>query len=177
MDRFQDVYTAAAAHPLGQLMDLVGLSDLAGMARSFAEPVPVKGMAVGPPMRPAKLLQGLLGEAGYAYHATNLEGLDAIAQSGKLKPFGPRHGTDQPTWPDRATERRIYFGADPKHLWQFAPEWGMPVVLRTKRGGHIFTESTGDLFARKAIDTKALEYLGEDQQWHAVTTLLEQGPK
>lgn len=171
-DRVRDFYEAAAAHPLGKITDMIGLSDLAGKARSFVEPMQVMGMGMGAPIKPAKLLQGLAGEAGYAYHATNAERLADIAESGKLKPFGPSYGTDQPTWPDWSKEKRIYFGADPQHLWQFAPEHGTPVVLRTKRGGHIFTEATGDLFARKPIDAKALEYLGDDQKWHAVSDLL-----
>ena len=40
-DRAQDVYEAAAASPAGKLADLLGVSDLAGMVRSFSEPAEV----------------------------------------------------------------------------------------------------------------------------------------
>lgn len=122
---------------------------------------------------PKKLASGLLGEPGYAYHATNAERLEDIARSGKLKTNKPSYGTDQRAWPDGTIEKRSYFGAGPEDLWQFAPQEGVPVVVRTKRTGEIFTESTGDLFARKPINAKNLEYLGDDNSWHSVLDLLK----
>jgi len=119
----------------------------------------------------ARLEPGLQGEAGYAYHATNAERLADIAESGKLNVHRPDYGTDQSVWPDLSSEKRAYFGASPERLYQFAPEEGMPVVLRTKQDQRIFVEKTGDLFSRKPISAQTLEFLGDDGQWHGLDKL------
>jgi len=125
----------------------------------------------GKRVEPARLKEGLKGDPGYAYHATNAERLYGIAASGRLNTHRPHEFTDQSAWPDGLTERRSYFMPGPERVWQFAPEDGTPVVLRTKRGDHIFSESTGDLFARKPIESEQLEYLGGDGAWHPVANL------
>jgi hypothetical protein len=115
-------------------------------------------------------------EPGYAYHATNAERLQQIADSGKLKLFKPSYGTDQETWPDRSTEKRSYFSRNAGVVWQFAPEEGSPVIIRTKSAG-LKQESTGDLYSPAAIPAKQLEYLGQDKKWHPVEDLATQKPE
>jgi len=117
---------------------------------------------------PAELTREIASEPGYVYHATNEERLGEIAESGKLIPHKPNYGTDQDIWPDGGTEKRSYFGRNAGGVWQFAPEEGKPVVIRTKATGDMKTESTGDVFSRKAIPAEQLEYLGKDGNWHPV---------
>ncbi len=155
-------YERAAAVGEGAML---GLPLMMGALKKVPQTMSEMAQAI----KAARLQEGLAGEPGYAYHATNAERLDDIAQAGKLKTFGPSYGTDQSVWPDMSREKRAYFAEKP--LPQFAPEEGMPVILRTKKDGRIFRESTGDLFARKPVDAKTLEYLGEDQKWHPVSSL------
>lgn len=176
-DWLRGLYESAAKQPVGQVADALGVTGLAGMASTApSDPMllsEVSGKAKGIPIVPARLERGLTGDAGYAYHATNIENLHDIARAGKLKTFGPSHGTDQSMWPDRSVEKRAYFSATPENSYQFAPEDGQAVVVRTRRDGRIFTESTGDLFARKPISADALEFLGQDQQWYPIQALKE----
>lgn len=121
-------------------------------------------------------IEGLKGEEGYHYHATNEDNLREIAQSG-LGTFHPWHGTDQSHWPDGTRERRSYWHHDPNVTKSFAPAEGKPVLIRArtsnKKGNkRFFRESgTGDSYARKRIRPKNLEYLGHTGQWHPVTAL------
>lgn len=118
---------------------------------------------------PARLTAEIESEPGYVYHATNAERMEEIRNTGKLIPHRPDYGTEQDTWPDGATEKRSYFSRKANVVWQFAPEEGQPVVLRTKESPEFKTESTGDVFSRKPIQTQDLEYLGEDGNWHALS--------
>lgn len=124
-------------------------------------------------MKPAVLQPGLKGDPGYAYHATNAENLYSIGESGRLKTHRPSFGTDQRTWPDGATEKRAYFMASPERIYQFAPEEGTPAILRTKKDGRIFTENTGDLFARKDLRAADLEFLASDNKWYPLRELFD----
>jgi hypothetical protein len=131
-------------------------------------------MEGGPAMmvQPKRLEQGLLGEPGYVYHATNDERLRDILASGKLKTHKPGDFTDQDMWPDGTVEKRAYFGKSPENLWQFAPEEGTPVVLRTKNNPETFKrESTGDIFTKKPVSAKDIEFLGDDGKWHSLKEL------
>ncbi len=131
-------------------------------------------MEGGPAMmvQPKRLEQGLLGEPGYVYHATNDERLRDILASGKLKTHKPGDFTDQDMWPDGTVEKRAYFGKSPENLWQFAPEEGTPVVLRTKHNPETFKrESTGDIFTKKPVSAKDIEFLGDDGKWHSLKEL------
>lgn len=128
--------------------------------------------ATAVPFTPMKLEQGLTGEAGYVYHATNAERAAEIAAGGKLRTFKPHEFTDQEVWPDGSVERRAYFVKSPEHAYQFAPETGQPVVLRTKANPGVKRESTGDLFVRKPVPAKDLEILGTDGKWHRLTDVL-----
>lgn len=117
---------------------------------------------------PKRLPQGLKGETGFAYHATNQDRLNEIARSGELRVHRPGDFTDQGVWPDGSREMRAYFGASPEHLWQFAPEEGTPVILRARLDKELKREDTGDLYARKPISSQRFEYLGQDDAWHPV---------
>ena len=133
-------------------------------------------MAIATPLelpRPASIGMGIRipSEGDYVYHATNAERLMDIAESGKLNTHKPWQFTDQNVWPDGSTAKRAYFGASPDHLWQFAPEEGRPVIVRTAKTPQIRAESTGDLFTEKPISAHALEYLGDDGHWHIVSAL------
>ena len=119
---------------------------------------------------PAKLDRNVESEPGYAYHATNSDRLQEIADSGKLKIFKPNYGTDQNAWPDRSIEKRAYFSPNASAVWQFAPEEGSPVILRTKSAG-LKKEGTGDLYSPASIPSKELEYLGQDRAWHSIRNL------
>lgn len=119
---------------------------------------------------PKKLSREMESESSYAYHATNEERLYEIADSGNLNTHKPNYGTDQETWPDGSTDKRAYFSNDAKVVWQFAPEDGKPVVIRTSNK-KLKAESTGDIYSTKPVSTKELEYLGNDDKWHPVTDL------
>jgi hypothetical protein len=121
---------------------------------------------------PKKISQEINSEEGYAYHATNEERLFDIAQTGKLKTHKAHEFTDQDAWPDGSTEKRSYFSNKANIVWQFAPEEGKPVIIRTKGEG-LKAESTGDIYSTKPISSKNLEYLGEDDKWHPVDELKE----
>lgn len=110
----------------------------------------------------------LKSEPGYVYHATNLERAYDIAESGKLDVFKPGYGTDQNYWPDGATKKRSYFTAKAGSAWQFAPEDGKSVILRTKRSEVHKDESTGDVYAEKSIPADKLEIL-TDKGWVSLT--------
>jgi hypothetical protein len=130
------------------------------------------GLLMGMGIKAKTLERGLLGDPGYVYHATNADNLAEIVASKKLKTHKPNYGTDQDSWPDMSTEARSYFGSSPENLWQFAPEYGRGVVIRTKLDARIRKESgTGDLFARQPIPSKDLEFLGEDMKWHPLKDL------
>jgi hypothetical protein len=122
---------------------------------------------------PAKLTDKIESEPGYAYHATNAERLQEIADSGKLDIHKPSHGTDQDVWPDGSTEKRAYFTSKANTAWQFAPEEGTPVAIRVKDTG-LKVESTGDHYSKAPIKSDQLEYLGKDGDWHPVDSLREQ---
>jgi hypothetical protein len=103
-------------------------------------------------------------EAGYLYHATNTYNLNDIAAGG-LRTFRPSYGTDQEAWPDGSTERRSYWTDRANVAWHFAPEDGMPVLLRTRQTSDFKRESTGDWYARRTIPAVRLEVMLADGQW------------
>ncbi len=149
------------------------LGGLAGVADPVSQ---VMGLAAAPVDMPAAMKIGpnipVSQEAGYVYHATNLERLADIAESGKLNTHKPWEFTDQSVWPDGSVKKRAYFGGSPDNLWQFAPEHGQPVILRTAKSADIIPErGTGDLFTEKPVSASALEYYGEDGSWHPVSNL------
>ena len=158
----------------------LGIAGLAGHHAVKDIPVPegVKDFvkseegSVGPQgkVAPAKPDSKTESEPGYAYHATNIDRLEDIANSGKLKIYGPSYGTDQSMWPDRSTSKRAYFTPKAGSAWQFAPEEGRPVIVRTKSAG-LKKEGTGDLYSETPVGVQNLEYLGEDKQWHPVQKL------
>jgi len=114
-------------------------------------------------------------EEGYVYHATNAERAGDIAEAGKLNVHKPDYGTDQDTWPDGTTEKRSYFTKKANTAWQFAPEEGKSVLVRTKLDPAIHkTESTGDLYSKKALPASKLEVLGADKEWHPIEDLKEE---
>ena len=123
------------------------------------------------PITPAKPDSKLESEEGYAYHATNLDRLHDIANTGKLNIYGPSYGTNQSMWPDRSTKKRAYFTPKAGSAWQFAPEEGTPAIVRTKSEGLKKEGHTGDLYSEAAIGSHNLEYLGADKQWHPIQKL------
>jgi hypothetical protein len=109
-------------------------------------------------------------EPGFAYHVTNLDAAHSIADEG-MRLHKPWHGTDQDTWPDGSTDKRAYFTRDADNSWQFAPEYGKPVLLRTPRTPDIKQESTGDLYSQKRKKPSDFEIVDKDGQWHPLTDL------
>ena len=132
-----------------------------GKAAELMTPEPVR-------VNPAKLTREVKSDSGYVYHATSADRLDEIISSGKLIPHKPDYGTDQSAWPDRSTEKRSYFSRKADVVWQFSPEEGDPVVIRTKDTPELRTESTGDVYSRGSIKAENLEYLGDDGNWHSL---------
>ncbi len=106
----------------------------------------------------------------FVYHATNAERAADIASMG-LRRFRPNEFTDQRTWPDGATERRSYFTPTAQNSWQFAPEEGMPVLLRVPAAGHPFKrETTGDIYSTKDVPASKIEALS-DKGWLPLTSI------
>lgn len=79
-------------------------------------------------------------DPNYFYHASNKDNAADI-QGSSMKPHRPSHGTDQATWPDGSTAKRVYFSDTPSTAWQFAPDNSVPVLLRVKRHKSITRES------------------------------------
>jgi hypothetical protein len=157
-----------AVRTLGQFM---GATDPQAQVMAIATPIELP--------KPARIGMGVSvpTEGDYVYHATNADRLRDIADSGKLNTHKPWEFTDQDVWPDGSVNNRAYFGRSPEHLWQFAPEHGEPVIVRTAKTPDIrFEKGTGDLFTEKPISAKALEFLGVDNQWHPVPLLKSQKP-
>ncbi|MFH2073993.1 MAG: hypothetical protein ABIJ57_01420, partial [Pseudomonadota bacterium] len=122
-------------------------------------------------INPRKLTKEITSESGYVYHATNEERLYEIANSGKLRTHKPHEFTDQGMWPDGSIEKRAYFSDEANVVWQFAPEEGKPVVIRTRGEGLKSESYTGDIYSTKPVSSKNMEYLGEDGKWHPVSSL------
>lgn len=112
-------------------------------------------------------------DEGYVYHATSQDRAYDIAANG-LKKHGPSEFTDQQTWPDGTTEKRNYFTKTAEHTWQFAPEDGKPVLIRTKPDADFKSESTGDIYTKKIIQPNKIEILGADNKWHPISSLREE---
>lgn len=107
----------------------------------------------------------LKSEPGYLYHATNVENLHDIGSSGILDVFGPSHGTDQDAWPDGDEGDRSYWTDKASSAWAFAPEEGVPVILRTSFSPSFKRESTGDYYSTDKIPASRLEVLAQDNRW------------
>jgi hypothetical protein len=106
----------------------------------------------------------LKSEEGYIYHATTDERLADIVSSGKLKTHKPSYGTDQNVWPDGSVEKRSYWSQTADNVWQFAPEGGRPVIVRTKRSPLFKKESTGDIYSSQSVPATWVEVL-TDEGW------------
>ena len=106
------------------------------------------------------------------YHATNEDRAHDIASEG-LKIHKPNEFTDQDAWPDGSTEKRNYFTNTAEHTWQFAPEDGKPVLLRTKPRPDFKKEGTGDIYTKKRIPPDRIEFLGTDNKWYPISQLRE----
>ena len=117
-----------------------------------------------PVSRAVKPDEKLTAEPGYVYHATNEERAEDIRASRYLKLYPPHYGTDQQAWPDGASDKRSYWSLNAGSVWQFAPEEGKPVVLRTKQTSAFKKESTGDIYTRHSVPAKQVEIL-TDKGW------------
>lgn len=104
-------------------------------------------------------------EEGFVYHATNEDGLQGIVEAGHVKTFRPWHGTDQREWPDGSTEKRSYWSKHAGHVWQFAPEDGNPVIIRTRLSDRLRRETTGDYYSTKKIPASDVEVMTDDGEW------------
>jgi len=146
---------------------------VAAAPQEVGETAVTSGMGEKPePVTPAKLTREVTSDEGFAYHATNMQRLYEIADSGKLKTHRAHEFTDQDTWPDGSTEKRAYFSHNAGTVWAFAPEDGTPVLVRTPNTGLKVERTTKDIYSQKPISAKRLEYLGQDGNWHPVDNLV-----
>lgn len=114
-------------------------------------------------------------DSGYVYHATNVDGAQAIAQSKKLLTFRPWHGTDQDSWPDGSTEKRSYWSEHAHITHSFVPE-GKGAILRAKMRPEMKREGyTGDVYSNKHTPTKDIEILGANKQWYPLDNFFNTG--
>jgi hypothetical protein len=118
-------------------------------------------------MKEALPTKDLEGEAGYIYHATNVERAAQIADEGVVT-HKPNEFTDQSEWPDGAVNKRSYWSEKAGIVWQFAPEEGAAVVLRTRQETQFKRESTGDIYTTKPVAPEAVEILGTDGNWYPI---------
>lgn len=159
---------------------IVGFSNHKGQPRLSEvfdltrEEFPVPGQAHVPNFYDLGKNSHIASEKGYVYHATSGENAQDIAESGRLDVHKPNFGTDQTVWPDGAKEKRSYFTRRADHAYQFAPDNGNPVILRMKEDPSLHkTESTGDVYATKAIKSKNVEFLAEDGRWYPLAALVD----
>ena len=126
-----------------------------------------KTKADGGSISPRNIFNGKIPEPenGYVYHATNHDRLHDILETGSLKTHRPNEFTDQSSWPDGKKEKRSYFSEKPETAKNFAPEEGIPVLLRTKKKSHMHRESTGDIFSKIPIHAHEFDYLHEKDHW------------
>jgi hypothetical protein len=117
-----------------------------------------------------KVIKSEPSDEGYVYHATSEDRAYDIAETG-LRKHHPSEFTDQSTWPDGTAEKRNYFTKTGDHTWQFAPEEGKPVLIRTKPDADFKTESTGDIYTKRVIKPESLEILANDGTWHPISSL------
>jgi len=111
-------------------------------------------------------------DPSFFYHATNEENLWDIKSSGVLEVFPPNHGTEQDSWPDGSEDNRSYWTDRASLAWQFAPELGRPVILRTPKS-HLFRREagTGDYYTSVAVPVNLLEVRAADGSWVAVSSI------
>ena len=112
--------------------------------------------------------------AGYVYHATTEDALPSIAGEG-LVPHDPWHGTDQETWPDGSTERRVYFSGNENVVTAFYPEHSRPATLRAPASsvpGLKPERGTGDLVTTRVVPPAALE-VRVPSGWLPLTQVIE----
>jgi hypothetical protein len=111
-------------------------------------------------------------QSGYYYHATNMNNLHDMLDSGYMEIFDPWHGTDQETGPDGSTEKRAYFSSDIRHIWSFAPVEGKAVALRVPKNATVFKKEryTNDIYTTRPIDISYIEYL-DHNKWTPLTSL------
>lgn len=120
---------------------------------------------------PSKNIKNEKPTQGYVYHATNLDRLYQISESGKLKTHNPNEYTDQESWPDGSLDKRSYFSEEPSTTLDFAPEEGQTVLLRAKKDSGMKKERhTGDIYTSREIPAKDLEYLHESGQFRPVVS-------
>lgn len=158
MEAFREDAGFEQEHP----RDVQGQFAFKGAAASFGrmkvEDLPGSNEETGP-----------LGE--YIFHTTARGNLEDIATDG-LRPQGPAHRGEQDAWPDGGTEPRVYFTTRAAGALKFSePDHAL---LRVKtdavRSRGLRAEfKDADYYGRKIVPPNALEYLGEDRQWHPLT--------
>lgn len=126
------------------------------------------------PLSMAEQIHGIMPNASFFYHATNLNNAHEIAYTGKLIPHRPDYQTDQQTWPDGSDDRRSYFGTSPGHVEPFYPEEGDPILLKVPVAAAKFKQERGtpDIYTLDAIKAKDVLFLDpETKQWKPISSL------
>lgn len=132
-----------------------GAGSPAAFGRMNKEDIPGDGSTSGPP-----------GE--HLFHTTSKDNLQDIV-SGGLTPQDPAYRGEQDAWPDGGDEPRVYFSTRAAGTLKFSePDH---VLLRVKKPDKLRAEFRDeDYYARKTVRPEDIEVLGEDKQWHPLTT-------
>lgn len=108
-------------------------------------------------------------EAGYLYHATTEDALEAIAREG-LKPHSAEYRRGSLAWSDGGTGARNFYSSHEELLGASGP------LLRVQRSntGHLRTDRVeGSAYSMKGVSPQHIEVWGGDGQWHPLDTFYE----
>lgn len=169
--RLQESLSDAEDYRVREIRDRLTDSELAAKNAAPA-PLDVPAEAVeapSAPVDPADVTKSTPPkEDGYGYHITSRNNLYDIEDSGVIDVFPPEHGTDQLEWPDGSESPRSYWIDNPKNALAFAPDDGVPVLIRKSNTTLKPERGTRDLYTESPIDISQenVEFWGDDGAWH-----------
>lgn len=104
----------------------------------------------------------------FYYHATNMDNLFGIIETGFLETHLPDYGTEQDEWPDGSIEKRSYFGTSVEHVEPFYPAEGKRILIRIPKNAADFKKEryTKDIYTTENIPVSSIEiWSPEEQTW------------
>ena len=102
----------------------------------------------------------------FVYHVSDIRYGESIGENG----LHPRRPAQQ--WEDGSTEPRLYFTESPERGAGLSSRSRNLSIYRMKRGQQGATSEgafEGEFFTRDSIPPTAIEYLGEDGNWHVIS--------